>query len=58
MRQSVTASNNKNRLEVADVLHRYGREYRQNNHLSYEQQKVVSHNQACRTAALGGHVEQ
>ena len=57
MRQS-TGALNKNCLEVADILHRYGRAYRQNNHLSYEQQKVISHIQACRTAALGGHVEQ
>lgn len=57
MRKNIGALN-KNCLEVADILHRYGGEYRQENHLSYEQQKVISHIQGCRTAALGGHVEQ
>ncbi|MCK5193819.1 MAG: IS91 family transposase [Desulfobulbaceae bacterium] len=48
----------KNNLEVADVFHLYGEQYRQSNRLSYEQIKVMRHIEICRTAALGGHVEQ
>ncbi|MBW1792716.1 MAG: IS91 family transposase [Deltaproteobacteria bacterium] len=44
--------------EVADVFHLYGEQYRQSNSLSYEQIKVMRHIEICRTAALGGHVEQ
>ncbi len=47
-------------LEVADVLHRHGAAYRRANagHLSLGQLKVMSAIEACRTAALGGHVER
>ena len=49
---------NKNvQLEVADIFHLYGQDYRQNNPLSYEQKKVMHHIEVCRTAELGGHVE-
>ena len=49
---------NKNvQLEVADIFHLYGEDYRQNNPLSYEQKKVMQHIEVCRTAELGGHVE-
>ena len=49
---------NKNvQLEVADIFHLYGEDYRQNNPLSYEQKKVMHHIEVCRTAELGGHVE-
>jgi predicted Zn-ribbon and HTH transcriptional regulator len=44
--------------EVADIFNRYGEQYRQNNNLSYEQTKVMRHIQTCRTAELGGHLEQ
>ena len=44
--------------EVADIFNLYGDQYRQNNSLSYEQIKVMRHIQTCRTAELGGHVEQ
>jgi putative transposase/transposase-like zinc-binding protein len=46
-------------LEVADVFHRYGAAWRavQAGHLSLAQLKVMSAIEACRTAALGGHVE-
>jgi hypothetical protein len=47
-------------LEVADVLHRYGAAYRQTyaGSLSLAQRRVMSAIELCRTAALGGHVEQ
>ena len=49
---------NKNvKLEVADIFHLYGEDYRQNNSLSYKQKKVMHHIEVCRTAELGGHVE-
>jgi len=43
--------------EVSDIFRVYGKEYHKNNSLSYEQAKVMRHITACRTAALGGHVE-
>ena len=47
-------------LEVADVLRRYGTAYRQTHagSLSLAQRRVMSAVELCRTAALGGHVEQ
>lgn len=47
-------------LEVADIFHRYGNRYRQNHKvgLSPEQSKVMGAIEACRTKALGGHLEQ
>ena len=44
--------------EVADVVRGYGVEYRQSHRLSAEQRKVLRAIANCRTAALGGHVEQ
>ncbi len=47
-------------LEVADILRRHGDAYRADNagHLSRGQLKVMGAVQACRTAALGGHIER
>ena len=47
-------------LEVADIFYRYGAAYRheQDGSLSTAQRRVMSAIEACRTAALGGHVEQ
>ena len=45
------------KLEMADVLHRYGEDFRQNNPVSNAHQKVMRHIEICRTAILGGHVE-
>jgi Transposase zinc-binding domain len=47
------------RLEVADILRRYGAAYRaeQEPSLSNAQRRVMRAITACRTAALGGHVE-
>ena len=46
-------------LEVADIFRTAGAEYRARHagHLSLTQLKVMSAIEACRTAALGGHVE-
>src|ERR1700728_1538347 len=46
--------------EVADVFRRYGAVYRDVHvgHLSLDQRKVMGAIEACRSPALGGHVEQ
>ena len=48
------------KLEVGDVFRRYGETYRQQHgaSLSTGQRRVLTAIQVCRTAALGGHVEQ
>ena len=48
------------KLEVADVFRRYGAAYRQQHagSLSRGQRRVMSAIELCRTAALGGHLEQ
>ena len=48
------------KLEVADVFCRYGAAYRQEHaaSLSRGQRRVMSALELCRTAALGGHLEQ
>jgi Putative transposase/Transposase zinc-binding domain len=43
--------------EVADVFRRYGGAYRERHRLPLEQQRVMAAIEACRTAALGGHLE-
>ena len=47
-------------LEVADIFRHHGDAYRaeQCNHLSNTHRRVMAAIEACRTAALGGHVEQ
>lgn len=47
-------------LEVADIFRNHGAAWRSANagHVSLEQMKVMSAVERCRTAALGGHVEQ
>ncbi len=44
--------------EVADIFRRYGEQFRQNKRLPNATLKVMRHIEICRTAALGGHVEQ
>ncbi len=48
------------RLEVADIFRRYGSAYRQQHarSLSRGQRRVMSAIELCRTAALGGHLEE
>ena len=50
--------NNRGQWEVADIFHLHGDTYRQSNSLPYEKIKVMHHIEVCRTAELGGHVEQ
>jgi len=45
-------------LEVADVFRQFGAEYRRHNRLSRQQRIVMRSIEQCRTAALGGHVDQ
>jgi hypothetical protein len=44
--------------EVADIFRSYGKQYRSTHPVSYEQKKVMGHIQVCRSAVLGGHIEQ
>jgi hypothetical protein len=47
-------------IEVADIFRRHGKAYRQAHgaHLGRIERRVMGAVTACRTAALGGHVEQ
>jgi hypothetical protein len=44
-------------LEVADILRARGAAYAAGHRLSYEQARVMQRLAACRTAALGGHID-
>jgi predicted Zn-ribbon and HTH transcriptional regulator len=44
------------RLEVSDILNRYGEQYAQKHKLSAQQSRVIGALTKCRTADLGGHV--
>jgi signal transduction histidine kinase len=48
----------KNPCEVADIFSVYGKDYQKENLLSYKKFKVMNHITVCRTAQLGGHIEQ
>lgn len=48
----------KKSCEVADIFRLYGKDYQKQNILSYEKLKVMNHISVCRTAQLGGHIEQ
>ena len=50
--------NNNPKFEVADIFRLYGEKFRQNNKLPNLHLKVMRHIETCRTAELGGHVEQ
>lgn len=45
------------RLEIADILRVHGQAYRATHSISPEQAAVMRHLTACRTAALGGHLD-
>jgi hypothetical protein len=45
-------------VELADVLHMHGVDYCRSHKLTSEQYKVIHAIQNCRTATLGGHVDQ
>ena len=49
---------NKQQVELADIFRLFADGYRRSHTLSYEQLKVMHHIEICRTAVLGGHVEQ
>ncbi len=48
----------KTKYEVADIFGLYGKGYQKENLLSYKKLKVMNHISVCRTAQLGGHIEQ
>jgi len=52
------APEDKEKVELADIFRRYADDYRRSHAVSYEQLKVMHHIEICRTAVLGGHVEQ
>ena len=52
------APKDKEQVELADIFRRYADDYRRSHTVSYEQLKVMRHIEICRTAVLGGHVEQ
>ncbi|MBC2705847.1 transposase zinc-binding domain-containing protein [Desulfobacula sp.] len=48
----------KNKHEVGDIFRLYGKEYQKQTNLPYKKLKVMHKIKICRTAQLGGHVEQ
>jgi hypothetical protein len=52
------AADSRSRAELADVFRLYGERYRQSRRLPVFQLKVIRAIQICRTAALGGHMQQ
>jgi hypothetical protein len=49
---------NRPALELADIFRRHGAAYRQSHKLPLDQLRLMRAIELCRTAALGGHVEQ
>ena len=47
----------RSRFEVADIFRIHGQHYRNEHRLTPGQHKAMRDIQACRTAALGGHVD-
>ena len=45
-------------LEVADIFRIYGSQYRQEHRCSKQQLTVMHAIEICRTAKLGGHIDQ
>jgi hypothetical protein len=45
-------------LEVADIFRQHGASYRKAHRLPYQQLRVMRAIEVCRTAALGGHLEE
>ncbi|MBT6338613.1 MAG: IS91 family transposase [Desulfobacula sp.] len=48
----------KNKYEVGDIFRRYGKDYQKENVLSFKKLKAMHNISVCRTAHLGGHIEQ
>jgi hypothetical protein len=44
-------------LEIAQIFRHHGEDYRENHHLSTQQQKAMEDIESCRTSVLGGHVD-
>ena len=55
---SINLRTKKPKFEVADVLRQYGDAYREQYPLTGEQARVMDNLMACRTAALGIHVDE
>jgi hypothetical protein len=53
-----TAPKKQEQVELADIFRLYADDYNRSHAVSYEQLKVMHHIKICRTAVLGGHVEQ
>ena len=45
-------------LEIGDIFRQYGPAFRQGHRLSMAQHKAMNAIEACRTARLGGHIDQ
>ena len=58
LRAFVSVNTTKPPFEVADVFRQFGDAYRQQYRLSHQQRKVFNAIIQCRTAALGGHVDE
>lgn len=56
--QQQQAAGSKRRPELADIFRAYGESYRQAHPLPRAQLKVMRAIESCRTAALGGHLQQ
>ena len=50
--------NKREKPEVADIFRVYGEKYQRSHSMSYEHMKAMHHIQVCRSAKLGGHIEQ
>jgi hypothetical protein len=57
-RNDSLAPKNEKQVELADIFRLYADDYRKSHPVSYQQLKVIHHIEICRTAELGGHVEQ
>jgi hypothetical protein len=55
---ALNGSDKRHKPELADVFTLYGEQYCQNNPLPPSQHKVMHDIKACRSSALGGHLEQ
>ena len=45
-------------FELADILRQYVAAYRASHRVTYDQDRVIDAVVNCRTAALGGHIEE
>jgi hypothetical protein len=52
-----TSTKGNSRLEIADILRRFGQSYAQTHSVSPFEQRIIDDLIACRTASVGGHIE-